>query len=251
VSRTAKIVLIVGVVIVVSPVLLGLLAVAVYLPLRSSGPAPAEQETASAIPGNVGLPNPAAVYCEEQGYTLEIRTNSDGGQYGVCIFPDGSDCDEWAFYRGECGPVMLATTATPVSTGETVHILEIGLTFEIPAGWQRQGGAWVWTSGQQRLGVDWSDITPGQEPEPLFLPQGSVVLDRTPGPDLDWGTAATYRLQAMAPDGGGQVQAVEMHVIIRGTSRLYDVYASAPDEEQLTAVEPALRGLLVSATLLQ
>jgi putative hemolysin len=51
------------------------------------------------------LANPASVYCEGQGYTLEMRTDAaDGGQYGVCIFPDGSECEEWAFYRGECRP---------------------------------------------------------------------------------------------------------------------------------------------------
>ncbi len=54
--------------------------------------------------GQAGVPNPASAYCEEQGYTLEIRTDENGGQYGVCVFPDGSECDEWAFYRGECGP---------------------------------------------------------------------------------------------------------------------------------------------------
>jgi putative hemolysin len=250
-NRTVKIMLIVGAVVVVGLVLLGLAAAAVYVPLRSSGPAPTEQETASAPPGDAGLPNPAAAYCEEQGYTLEIRTNSDGGQYGVCKFPDGTECDEWAFYQGECGPLTPTTTATPTSTGETVHISEIGLTFEIPAGWQQQDGEWVWMSGQQRLGVAWSDITPGQEPEPLFLPQGSVMLDRTPGPELSWGTAATYRLQVVVPDGGGQVQAVEIHVIVRGTSRLYDVYAGAPDEEQLAALEPGLQDMLACATISQ
>ncbi|MBG0771877.1 MAG: DUF333 domain-containing protein [Anaerolineaceae bacterium] len=49
------------------------------------------------------LPNPASVYCEEQGGTLDIR-DEDGGQVGYCIFADGSECEEWAFYRGECGP---------------------------------------------------------------------------------------------------------------------------------------------------
>lgn len=53
---------------------------------------------------SVGLPNPASVNCQGKGYTLEIRTAEDGSQMGVCIFPDGSECDEWAFYRGECGP---------------------------------------------------------------------------------------------------------------------------------------------------
>ncbi|MEZ4644366.1 MAG: META domain-containing protein [Chloroflexota bacterium] len=51
-----------------------------------------------------GLANPASVYCEEQGGTLEIRTDNNGGQYGVCLFDDGSECDEWAFFRGECAP---------------------------------------------------------------------------------------------------------------------------------------------------
>lgn len=54
-----------------------------------------------------GMPNPASVYCEEQGGLLEIRTGADGGQFGVCIFPDGSECEEWAFLRGECGLTVL------------------------------------------------------------------------------------------------------------------------------------------------
>jgi len=49
-----------------------------------------------------GLPNPASQFCVEKGYELEIRTDPDGGQYGVCIFPDGSECEEWAYYNGEC-----------------------------------------------------------------------------------------------------------------------------------------------------
>ena len=59
-----------------------------------------------------GLPNPASVYCEEQGGTVDIRTDADGGQIGMCIFADGSECEEWAFYRGTCEP----GDATPVSS---------------------------------------------------------------------------------------------------------------------------------------
>lgn len=51
-----------------------------------------------------GMPNPASVYCEQNGNKLEIRTAADGSQNGICVFPDGSACDEWAYYRGECGP---------------------------------------------------------------------------------------------------------------------------------------------------
>ena len=50
------------------------------------------------------LANPASVHCEEQGGRVEIRQGKDGGQYGVCIFEDGSECEEWAFFRDECTP---------------------------------------------------------------------------------------------------------------------------------------------------
>jgi len=66
---------------------------------------PVEQPTRTAPEEPVaGMPNPASVYCEEQGGTLQIRTDAQGGQYGVCVFEDGSECDEWAFFRGECKP---------------------------------------------------------------------------------------------------------------------------------------------------
>ena len=53
--------------------------------------------------GNAGLANPASVYCNEQGGKLEIRDN-ELGQYGVCVFSDGSECEEWAYFRGDCKP---------------------------------------------------------------------------------------------------------------------------------------------------
>ena len=40
------------------------------------------------------IPNPAPIYCENMGYTIE-------GEY--CVFPDGERCEQWAFYDGECG----------------------------------------------------------------------------------------------------------------------------------------------------
>lgn len=48
------------------------------------------------------IANPASTYCIEQGGKLEIRRDSDENEYGICKFSDGSECEEWAFYRGEC-----------------------------------------------------------------------------------------------------------------------------------------------------
>jgi len=47
------------------------------------------------------IANPASVYCEEQKGSLEIRTDADGNHIGYCL-KDGKECEEWAFYRGEC-----------------------------------------------------------------------------------------------------------------------------------------------------
>jgi hypothetical protein len=57
---------------------------------------------------------------------VDIRTGDDGGQAGYCVFPDGSECEEWAFFRGECAPEptappVITETDTPVS-GECVFI---------------------------------------------------------------------------------------------------------------------------------
>ncbi len=74
------------------------------------------EPAATDIP-QVNMANPASVYCEKNGYTLEIRTAADGSQNGVCVFPDGSTCDEWAYFRGECGPTV-ENSPTPANTLE-------------------------------------------------------------------------------------------------------------------------------------
>lgn len=50
------------------------------------------------------IPNPASTYCKERGNKLEIRTNATtGGQYGICVSPNGKECEEWNFYC-KCEP---------------------------------------------------------------------------------------------------------------------------------------------------
>lgn len=52
--------------------------------------------------GNTQIANPASVYCEKQNGTLNIITAADGSQSGTCTLKDGTECNEWAYYRGEC-----------------------------------------------------------------------------------------------------------------------------------------------------
>ena len=116
--------------------ILGLLASAAVF-LNACSPAPAGTTP------EAGLPNPASVFCEEHGGRLDLRTGTDGGVAGICIFPDGSECDEWAYFRGECKPgdSLLAPSAPPSPTAtesivdgwRVYHNDELGYSFSYPA----------------------------------------------------------------------------------------------------------------------
>lgn len=47
------------------------------------------------------LANPASVNCTEKGGKL-LMASKPGGAYGICIFEDNRQCEEWALMRGQC-----------------------------------------------------------------------------------------------------------------------------------------------------
>ena len=98
------------------------------------------ESAATAIP-QAGLPNPASLYCTQNGNKSEIRTSADGSQTGVCIFPDGSTCDEWAYFRGECGPAAKDTSDEVVDWQGVIKSTEPGGQYDDYFERQDQGGA--------------------------------------------------------------------------------------------------------------
>lgn len=104
-------------------------------------PSPAHATPGPGGAASAALPNPASVFCEQQGNRLEIRTAADGSQSGVCLFSDGSECDEWAYFRGECAPGASQVSASTEAVGETSPaVYSPGLVTPDPAaydGWQR------------------------------------------------------------------------------------------------------------------
>jgi putative hemolysin len=95
------------------------------------------------------MPNPASVYCEQNGNTLEIHTAADGSQNGVCVFPDGSICDEWAYFRRECGPAA-QQSPTPAMTVEPTT--------------EEQGSGGYKPEGSAEAIDDWWGVIKGTEP---------------------------------------------------------------------------------------
>lgn len=73
---------------------------------------------------NAEIANPASVYCEENGWTLNLEE-------WLCMFDDGSYCEEWSYQRWECQPgeIMYNT----ISDDEFIDDVE-------------QKADWNWTS---------------------------------------------------------------------------------------------------------
>lgn len=59
------------------------------------------------------IANPAAIYCLKMGGKLEMRKNEDGIT-GYCSLPNGTVCEEWKLFRGECSGQPGAQTNQPV-----------------------------------------------------------------------------------------------------------------------------------------
>ncbi len=50
--------------------------------------------------GLVGMANPTSVFCSEgDGSTIISSNRNSGGEYGICVFPNGFAIEEWTLYR--------------------------------------------------------------------------------------------------------------------------------------------------------
>jgi putative hemolysin len=131
-----------------------------------------------------GMPNPASIYCEQKGNQLEIRTAADGSQYGTCIFPDGSTCDEWAYYRGECGPAA-QKSATPAMTVDTTT--------------EEQASGGYMPPGTTEAIADWWGVIKSTEP-------GAQYDDYFERQDL--GQRIYFGIDSMDPTVKSQIEAI-------------------------------------------
>ncbi|WP_018633210.1 putative hemolysin [Neomegalonema perideroedes] len=85
-----------------TPARLTLLLVAPVLLAACASRSSSSSDYSDAPPPMAGMGNPASIYCEsaEMRGVLSIRRTPDGGgEYGVCMLPDGSEMEEWALFR--------------------------------------------------------------------------------------------------------------------------------------------------------
>ncbi len=81
---------------------------------EATGSASEESETGTE------MPNPAAVYCEEEGGETKYVDFKEG-TVGFCLFEDGSECLQWDFYNGECDKGYLEKETLEEGEGERAY----------------------------------------------------------------------------------------------------------------------------------
>lgn len=80
---------------------------------QSSAPSPGELQDDTTPVSNSGLPIPNTPeqeqpvvtpeqYCRGQGGIHQLRQGGKNGSYAICIFTDGSECEQNMFQKGEC-----------------------------------------------------------------------------------------------------------------------------------------------------
>ena len=121
------------------------------------------EPAATDIP-QVNMPNPASLYCEQEGNKLEIHTAADGSQNGICVFPDGSTCDEWAYYRGECG-LAAQQNPTPPTTVEATKEASGGY---MPPGTAEEIANWWGVIKSTEPGAQYDDYFERQDLGPII-----------------------------------------------------------------------------------
>jgi len=137
-----------------------------------------------------GMPNPASVYCTQNGNKLEIRTAADGSQNGICVFPDGSTCDEWTYYRGECGPAA-QKSPTPA--------LAVEATAKATSGTEEQASGGYMPPGATEEITDWWGVIKSTEP-------GAQYDDYFERQDL--GQIIYFGIDSMDPAVKSQIEAL-------------------------------------------
>ncbi|MEZ4769289.1 MAG: DUF333 domain-containing protein [Caldilineales bacterium] len=140
---------------------------------------PAEQPATATAPG---LANPASVFCADNGGTPDIRSDAAGNQTGYCVFPDGSECDEWAYLRGECAPGVggqpMPTSEPEVANPAAAYCVQQGGSDQFMTdGSGKRFAVCILPDGTVCPEADFynGDCGSGKQPESTVAPTGTIT----------------------------------------------------------------------------
>jgi putative hemolysin len=121
---------------IIVPLLILILLICSFLLIKTLKPVPEVLDTTGTkttgtgqITTTTGMANPASVYCKDQGGKLSIRKDAEGNEYGICVFDDGTECDEWKFFRKECTKGM-PVDAPVIDINKDTELIKLALVKE-------------------------------------------------------------------------------------------------------------------------
>lgn len=198
-------------------------------------------------PAQSGMANPASVSCLNAGGALVINKDASGGEYGMCVFKNGTSCEEWALFRGEgcrAGAATAATTGAPAGMANpaSVACVNAGGSLEIKTdAAMGQYGMCSFTNGTSceewalfrgegcRAGVTASTTTPEGKKMVTFtdadngktgdIAQGTrfaIQLKENPTTGFQWNATVSHGLEIQSSDFQ-QDKAAEGMVGVGGT----------------------------------
>ena len=106
-------------------------------------------------PPAANMANPASENCIKQGGQLVIQKRGDGGEYGICLFEDNRQCEEWALLNGDCpvGGLKVTGYITPAAQ----YCAITGGTYDITgnSGTPNETGTCTFMNGQTCDAIDY------------------------------------------------------------------------------------------------
>lgn len=97
-------------------------------------------------PEEVGMANPAAVFCESMGGITKVITDNGGSQRGTCTLPDATVVDEWEYFNSQ-SKLMSAwpsSVTQPTAQCTVVPAAKFATQLSRP----NLSGRWVLATGQ-------------------------------------------------------------------------------------------------------
>jgi putative hemolysin len=193
--------------------------------------------TATAEANMPGMPNPASVFCQEQGGQLEIRTEN-GGEVGYCRFLDGSECEEWNFFKGDCLPASASVCSFLAGSLEYKlgNGVEAAITAQAPfedyITGQKETGCRVTVSG---TGLDFENIV--------------VLYDAINGMFQEGGWQADFNYSADGPTASLGGYRLEPALCLWEAAWEPSAEANCPQDQPISACQLTPAQTLYTATL--
>jgi hypothetical protein len=157
----------------------------------------------------------------------------------------------WRIARITSKPVAAAAW-WPVRSWSRLHILEAGISLDVPYGWVQREDGWAWSPPEhetQRVGVEWREggvDADAEEP----VPDGFRIV-RTSPVELAWGSGTLYSLESTDPPASGSPSAVAEYVVISGSGGgVFSFHATAASAAELRQLRSVLRRMYAAAEVI-